>query len=300
MSTLEKKQEGLIEGPFLFIVNPNSGTGTVKRFDDIIKNKQRDQAIEVIISQSPQHSIDLARSAASRGYSSVVAVGGDGSVREIGIQLINSDCPLGIIPTGSGNGIARHLGISMQMETAIEQVLNGKKRAIDTLLVNNKPAIGWCGTGIDGEVALAFDNATERGFSNYVKLSLDVLLTYKATPMKVLWNDQSKDFEAYTIVAANTTQYGNNAFINPKGKDDDGLLDLIVIKAMPTFAIMPLASRLFLKSITGSKWVEHIRSEKFTLINQGNAPCQIDGEPVNMEETITFEIVPKSLTIIEP
>jgi diacylglycerol kinase (ATP) len=293
----EIPKKDLSQGPFLFIVNPKSGTGLAQTFLEYIKTVKHQQAFEVIVSESGEHSVSLAKNAASNGYGAVIAVGGDGSVHEIGIELIHSNVALGIIPTGSGNGVSRHLGISNDVKTATQQMLSGNFKYIDTIKANEHRAIGFCGIGIDAHVASVFASSTERGFNNYMKLTIDAFSNYTPTPFELM-DSQLPISEAYTVVIANTSQFGNNAYINPKAKDDDGLLECIVISKFPQIAFPELASRLFLKNIDKSKHVKVLKNQRFTVRNIGLAPFQIDGETIETANTFTFEVDHKSLKVI--
>ncbi|MDP4662971.1 MAG: hypothetical protein NWQ55_11925 [Salibacteraceae bacterium] len=295
----QSSEKDLLQGPFLFVVNPKSGTGLSQTFLEHIKTIKHQQAFEVIVSKSSEHSVSIAKNAASNGFSAVIAVGGDGSVHEIGLELIHSNVALGIIPTGSGNGVSRHLGISNDVKAATKQMLSGSFKYIDTIKANEHRAIGFCGIGIDAHVASVFANSTERGFNNYMKLTIDAFSNYTPTPFDIM-DSQLPISEAYTVVIANTSQFGNNAYINPKGKDDDGLLECVVIGKFPQLAFPELASRLFLKSIDKSKHVKVLRDKRFNIRNIGLAPFQIDGETIETANTFTFEVDPKSLKVIVP
>lgn len=300
-SYAENIQRGLVEGPFLFIVNPRSGTGAVEVFRQEIKKLRQVRNFEVIESRSGEHSKELARTAKDRGFAAVVAVGGDGSVHEIGTQLIGSPVPLGIIPTGSGNGIARHLGISMRVKAATQQVLAGKTRAMDTFTLNGKAAIGFCGVGFDGHIARLFDGQRARGFSNYVKLVLRAFSSYSATSFQLeTGGEEQRETKAYSITCANISQFGNNAYINPGACDDDGLLEVILVRPFPVLAFPLLASRLFLKSFDHSEYVSVTPLKRVTILNKGKAEVQIDGEPFGTPEELNFEAVPRSLNVIIP
>jgi len=300
MNLASHKILGPLEGPFLFIVNPNSGTGAVNTFRKVITQFNAANNFTVIESQSPAHSLKLAHEAGSNGYEAVIAVGGDGSVHEIGAQLIGTTVALGIIPTGSGNGVSRHLGISNTIPKAIEQMLKGKVRPIDTFIVNNQPAIGFAGVGIDAHVAKMFSEASERGFSNYVKLSIDAFTNYKHTAFNFNADGNSESTSAFSLVCANTSQFGNNAFINPQADDDDGFLELVIIKNMPPAMLVPVASRLFLKSIHKSKWVSTLKVKRIEIENLGDAQLQINGEALGVFKNLTFEVRPKSLMVLIP
>ncbi|MEZ4722734.1 MAG: diacylglycerol kinase family protein [Flavobacteriales bacterium] len=292
--------QGLVEGPFLFVVNPNSGTGGYKQFVNLTRSIQSVRKFDLVESQSPQHSVELAQKAADHGYAAVVAVGGDGSVHEIGVQLIGTQTALGIIPTGSGNGIARHLGLSLQVGVAIREMLIGKTRTIDTLTVNNEKAIGFCGIGFDAHVANLFDKATERGFSNYVKLTMDAFNDYEATEFQMCSTNHNKTIKAFTVILANINQFGNNAQINPKAIDDDGLFELVAVTPFPVTSFPSMASRLFMKSFHKSKFVSTEKLSEVVIKNPGNALLQIDGEPRGCVDQIKVEIAPKSLNVIIP
>lgn len=292
---------GLIEGPFLFIVNPNSGTGAVKTFLSHVKTIRHSRAFEVVESRSGAHSKELASSAGSKGFAAVIAVGGDGSVHEIGTQLIGSKVTLGIIPTGSGNGIARHLHISMNVKTAIKQALDGNMRSIDTFRVNGRAAIGFCGVGFDGHIARLFDEGKKRGFFNYAKLVFQAFSNYEASDFQVRVNGSpEQELKAYTLVFANINQFGNNARINPRACDHDGALEMIAIKPFPSTAFPFLASRLFLGNIDKSKYVSLHAAERFSIQNKGGAEIHVDGEPIGMAENLNFEVIPRSLNVIAP
>lgn len=300
MAAQKHSPEGLIEGPFLFIVNPKSGTGAYRLFRERIAITKSTRAFEVIESQSPAHSVELAHTASAKGFAAAIAVGGDGSVHEIGTPLIGSDCALGIIPTGSGNGIARHLGISMQPATAIDQILTGKFRRMDTLTVNNRPIIGFCGIGFDGYVARLFSEATERGFSNYVKLTLDAITQYKATPFAFSIGDKRSETDALTMVCANIRQFGNNAAINPQANDADGLLEVITVRPFPVASFPSLASRLFLNTFHKSKFVKVERTDHIRIQNLGAAEVQIDGEPFGSPNELDIAVKARSLKVLVP
>lgn len=293
--------EGPQRGPFLCIVNPNSGTGASRKFIETIDSRPAVDGLNVIISESPAHSRYMAKSAEENGYKAVIAVGGDGSVQEIATQLIGSKVAFGIVPAGSGNGIARHLNISMNPEEALQQMLQGKQRVIDTFKVNETAAIGFSGLGLDGLVAKAFDEANERGFSNYVKLTMDLMLGYQATRFRISDAEgNDANIEALSIVCANTSQLGNNAVVNATGKDDDGALELVIIQNTPPVQRMALASRLFLRSLHKSPVVEVKQSSRFVIENLDSVALQVDGETSGSPSMVTFEVVPKSLNVLIP
>ncbi|NQV52457.1 MAG: NAD(+)/NADH kinase [Flavobacteriales bacterium] len=301
MSSLIEHTKGLRKGPFLCIVNPHSGTGSSRTFIQNIEQYSDPERLDIEISKSALHSIELTNRACEEGCEAVIAVGGDGTVQEIAAQLIGSQTALGIVPTGSGNGIARHLGISMEPSVALKEMLAGKRRSMDTFRVNDKPGIGFAGVGVDGYVARLFDETNERGFSNYIKLSLDAFLSYSSTRFRVHpMEGDALDLNAMTVICANTSQLGNNAVVNATGVDDDGQLELILVKQLPTVNMMTLASRMFLSTLHKSPFVQVLTGRRFTLENLDMAELQVDGEVVETAPNLTFEVRPRSLHVLIP
>lgn len=293
-------RKGFAKGPFLFIVNPNSGTGMVQSFINKVEAFRSKADIKIEISKNGNHSVELAQNADKDGFEYVIAVGGDGSVHEIGVQLVNKKVALGIIPTGSGNGISRHLGISNNIDIATAQILQGNTKAIDIIKTDKDLAIGFCGLGIDAQVASIFAESKKRGFFSYVKLTVNAFNQYNPTEIEVITENYHQVHECYSLIIANISQLGNNAYINPQGIDDDGTMECIVIKKFPSLAFAELASRLFLKNIQKSEYIEIIRAKTIKINNLGLAPFQIDGETIKTANSFTFEVLPKALNVIIP
>lgn len=281
-------------GPFLFITNPKSGIGAFDEFKKSIARFSNRPDIKVVESKSEQHTESLCKSAVSDGYRSIVAVGGDGTVHSIGAQLINKDISFGIIPTGSGNGIARHLGISQHIPTAIKQILSSKSRLIDTLLVNEHPAIGFCGVGFDGYVAKLFDISGKRGFRNYINLSYKAYRSYQDKRYLI----DGIELKAFSVIIANINQFGNDAFINAHAIDDDGKFEVITINRPPFHAAPSVASRLFLKTFHESRFVTRTSKSYLEIDNLELASIQIDGETLEPIQKLKINIVPKSLNVL--
>ncbi|MDC1222272.1 diacylglycerol kinase family protein [Salibacteraceae bacterium] len=285
----------LHRGPFLFVVNPNSGVGAYRQFYQATE-KPEFIGHKIVESTSHHHMIGLAKSAISEGYRACIAVGGDGTVHGIASELIGSDVALGIIPTGSGNGIARHLGVSMNITTALNQMLNSSLKKIDTIIVNDHRAIGFCGIGFDAHVAKLFDETPGRGFGNYVQHTFGAFQSYKMKSISV--NDTVAP--CFSLIIANVSQLGNNAFINPNAIDDDGKLEVVKIQS-PLWADVPfLISRLFNKTFHLSKYVTVDQVNSISIINEEGLYLQIDGEPLGSPKKINIKVDPKSLNVLTP
>lgn len=282
----------------LFIVNPISGTGKQKNIVSLIdsyldKNKfnstiqftaHAGHAKEIVKNEHPNFDI-------------IVAVGGDGTVHEVGTSLINTNCILGIIPTGSGNGLARHLKISMKIAEAIKQLNNHKTKKIDTILLNKQPFLGAAGLGFDAHVAWKFDEAPTRGLLTYLKISVKEYFKYKPQEYKLIFKDKTVTTKDLLITISNSNQYGNNAFISPNSELDDGFVRLIGLKPFPLYIAPILAYKLFNKKILSSKYVTEYKTNQVE-IQSPRPEMHMDGEPVKHHEIIQIEVNPKSLNVI--
>ena len=288
-------EKDLLEGPFLFIVNPSSGVGAYKQFYRAFK-KNKPFTHTVIESHSKEHMISLAFNAQKEGYTACIAVGGDGTVHGIACELIHKNIALGIIPTGSGNGIARHLGISMNIQTALSQILHSSIKKIDALFVNNHKAIGFCGIGFDAFVAKLIDEAPGRGFANYVGMTTRALQNYIPKPIEI----DGESTSCFSSIISNVSQLGNNARINPNAQDDDSLFELINIEK-PALAETPLMiAKLFNGTFHLSKYVNIVKHQAVTIKNEEGLNLQIDGEPMGTPKKINIRVNPQSLNVLTP
>ena len=283
----------------LFIVNPISGNGKQKNIASIIKRyldkdkfsfklkftKHQDHARQIILQQKDYFDI-------------LIAVGGDGSVNQIGTLLINSQVIFGIVPAGSGNGLARHLNIPLNFESAID-VINSYREPmkIDVAKINEKYFLSTAGTGFDAHIAWKFSTSNTRGFLTYAKITFRELFNYRIKKYELMFNDQIIEIPAFIITIANSNQYGNNAYVSPESKLDDGFLRLIIVKPFPFYYMPLLIFRLFNKSLLKSKFVNHFTLKKLS-INSPFQKVQLDGESITIKRKINIEIIPNCLNII--
>ncbi len=228
----------------------------------------------------------------------IVAVGGDGSVNEIGKQLINSNTTLAIIPAGSGNGLARNLNIPMSIKKAILLINKGKTKAIDSVKINNDYFLGTAGVGFDAYISWRFEEAPTRGLLTYLKVALKGFWTYKSADYKIFYENKEEDISKGMLVTfANSKQYGNNVLIAPNANIDDGLVKLVAVKKFPLIYLPIFGFYLLSKQIHKFKFTEQFESKKITLINPENE-IHIDGEAIKMENRIEVEVLNKSLNVI--
>jgi len=281
----------------LFVVNPVSGPkwkNLPKAMMEKIINTPR---VEIIETKHAGHASELAKMAIGEKCESVIAVGGDGTVHEIGTALIGSETALGIIPMGSGNGYARSMGIPLNIEKAIEHALNAKSKRMDTALVNDRPFLGVAGWGFDAVVAHRFAELKRRGFANYVKTSMRLVLKYKANAYQIEVNGGQIDQKAFSVIAANTSQFGNNAQVSPGSVPNDGLLELVIVDPLKLRYIPGMTRRMFNGSIERSKFVRIIKASEFKIRTE-NKMAHLDGEPIFLDKEIVVKVVPASLLVL--
>jgi len=291
MSQLPKK--------ILFVINPISGSGKQKNIGGVIE-RYLDKfkfSFELVFTTHPKHAEEIILQQQAH-FDIIIAVGGDGSVNQIGTSLINSPVVFGIIPAGSGNGLARHLNIPLNFKGAIE-LINAHQQPIkiDVAKMNGHYFLSTAGTGFDAHVAWKFSTATTRGFLTYAKITLQELFKYKIKKYKLEINDQIIEMNALAVTIANSNQYGNNAYVSPQSKLDDGFLRLIVIKAFPVYYVPLIIFHLFNKSLLKSKFVVQ-HTLKRIVITSPTEHVQLDGESLTMEQKLNIEIIPHCLNII--
>jgi diacylglycerol kinase (ATP) len=260
----------------------------ISKFDYTIKYTERAKhAIEITTENAPNFDI-------------IVAVGGDGSVNEISKSLVGTNTTLAIIPAGSGNGLSRNLGIPMNLKKAILLLNMGKTKLIDIVKINDDYFIGTAGVAFDAYISWKFDEAPTRGILTYLKVAFKGFWTYKSVDYTVLYNNTEKKIEKGMLVTfANSKQYGNNIFISPKAEIDDGLVRLVAVKKFPLTSLLSFGYYFLSKQITKFKYTEEIESNKMTLINPGTK-IHVDGEPLELDNKLEIEVLPKALKIIVP
>ncbi len=283
----------------LFIVNPIAGTkkGNIKK--SIIKVfGQTAIHFDICFTEHIGHGYTLAFDAKSNGYNTIVAVGGDGTVNEVSKALVNSNCSFGIIPTGSGNGLARALKIPINHNKAIQLIIKNKTLLIDTCTFNNNHFVNVAGLGFDAHIAHLFSTNKKRGFLSYAKLVLQEIAKIRQEDIYLDIDGKTIYSKIIQIVFANSTQFGNNAHIAPEAKLNDQLIDIVLLKKFPIYKSLLLAFRLFNGTIHKSKYVNTHQANKVTISQSVGFNAHIDGEPINISEPITIKIIPLSLKVI--
>ena len=284
----------------LFIINPVSGTGKKNSLEQLLIKLINTSVInyEIKYTERPGHAVEIAKAVVkNNSHQVVVAVGGDGSVNEVATGLIGSSIELGIIPAGSGNGFARHLGIPLKFEDAIKTILKGKSIKVDTGLLGTENFFGVAGVGFDAHISKKFEEASTRGFWTYFKLTLSEYSKYKEREYTIKFDDKVKEFKALLLCFCNSSQWGNDAFISPNSNIQDGFLRIVIIGKIPLISVPYFAFRLFKKSVHKSKYYQEIKIKSCSVV-QNDKIIHLDGDPLEYGNEFTIEVLPKSLTVI--
>jgi len=286
----------------LFIINPISGIGKQKNIEELIRDNIDASSYEyqVKFTKGPGHGTELAKEAVASGVNVVVAIGGDGTVNEIGQALVGSSTALGIIPTGSGNGLARHLKIPFQFKKAIEVINHFKIRKIDTATINDQVFLSIAGVGYDAFVAKKFADAPKRGFFTYFRIVSNEYSQYR--PRKYILEVDGRIIKrrALSITFANSNQFGNNTSIDPNAKLDDGLIDVCVVRRVPLWLVPLYVPALFFKTFHKTQYMEIIRAKKAVVTRKKGKTIHLDGDPSQTGKVLEMRVNPLSLNIIVP
>lgn len=286
----------------IFIVNPISGTQNKKFILNLLEKKinQDKYDFEIVYTEYAGHAVEISALAAKNGIDIVVAIGGDGTINEIGRSLIDSHTALGIIPCGSGNGLARHLQIPMDVKKAIDIINRGNIERIDYGKINDIPFFCTCGVGFDAFVSLKFAKSGKRGLLTYLENTLHESLNYKPETYEIENEDGTMKYNAFLIACANASQYGNNAYIAPQASLSDGLMDVTILEPFTVLDVPALAFQLFNKTIDQNSRIKTFKSKKITITRNNPGVIHYDGDPIMADSTIKVEIISQGLNVCIP
>lgn len=283
-----------------FIVNPVSGPKTKNRITKLIRELLNKELFSptVVVTEYAGHATQLAQQFALEGYYAVIAVGGDGTINEVGKGLCGTNTALGIIPNGSGNGFARHLEISTRMNRAVEMLNNSEVISVDYCTVNDIPFFSTFGVGFDALVAQDFSN-TSRGLKGYIESILKDIFQYKPEQYHLQGEGIDLTTSAFLINFANASQWGYDACIAPKASLQDGWMDVAIVNEFPLIKAPELAWQLFTKSIDENHYMHTIRAKEIMLERENeSSPVHIDGTPTQMAKDLHIKIVEDGLKVL--
>ena len=283
----------------LFIVNPRSELRRGVKLEKIIRKELDLARFEYAIRYSRYHRHAYKLAYKEKGnYQLIIAAGGDGTVNQVAEGLAGSGTTIGIIPLGSGNGLAYDLGIPRKIPASVRRINSMNKRTIDSARIGDRFFINMAGIGFDAEIAHDFDGRDKRGLRAYVLCVFRKFFAYKLPSCTLRFKDQVHELSPFIMSFANSGQYGNNAYIAPGARADDGFLDISVLDKFPLYLAPVLAARLFLKNIHRSRYYKVFRVEKASISAGDKLYGHIDGEAVLFDKTFDIVAQPQSFEII--
>lgn len=285
----------------LFIVNKHAGIGYQSKLEaSIIETCEKNNVpFTIEFTQHRGHAVELAKGAEENGYGQVIAVGGDGTLNEVARGLIHGVIPMGIIPRGSGNGLARHLGISLNIHQAIAQVFESRVLLMDVFKVNEKLSLNVSGIGFDGHITNQFGVKSTRGLLGYVTLSVKEFLSFEEFNTTIVTRDKTYIRDAFVIAIANSSQYGNNARIAPAASVCDGLLDINILKKIPFYRLDFLYA-LFSGMLGKSSFCEILEAPYVEFRTRHPVAYHVDGEACGVHDSFQIELIPGALQVLVP
>lgn len=284
----------------LFIINSIAGTHSKATFpkmiDRLIDKSKFDS--RVVFTEYAGHAEKLACEARNEGYDVVVAVGGDGTVNEVGRALVHSQTALGIIPCGSGNGLARHLQLPMSLKHSMEVINGCEIHELDYGIINDHPFFCTCGMGFDAFISGKFAEAGKRGPVTYIENVLSEGLKYKPETYEIVDENGTIKKKAFLISCANASQYGNNAYIAPQASMSDGLLDVIIMEPFNVLDAPKISVDLFNKTLNKNSKIKIIRTKALNIRRKSNGLVHFDGDPVMTGSDISIRLMEKGIRVI--
>ena len=284
----------------LFIVNPVSGTGRQKKIESVVEENLNHDLFDHSIryTEHIHHGTELAREAADQGFDCVVAVGGDGSVNDVAQGLKDTGVHMGIIPCGSGNGLARTLKIPLRPALAVKNLNKLHSQTIDSIVVNDRYlSVNASGVGFDAYIARLLKAVKKRGFQAYTSLVLREYASYKSNNYRITVDGRTLSRKAWFIAIANGRQYGYNLSVAPKAQISDGLLDITILDKVPLDHIPITAPLAFMNLLDHSQHAEMFRAKEVYIEGNLNKWVNIDGEGENLGNDLHFVVHPQSVKI---
>ena len=283
-----------------FIVNPISGTTDKSKIVNLIPDYMETQRFDVKIwyTEFRGHAAQIARKAVDDNIDVVVAVGGDGTVNEVARCLVHSQTALGIIPCGSGNGLARHLFIPMNPEGALQVLSNCTIEALDYGMINDTPFFCTCGMGFDAFVSSKFAKSERRGLLTYIDNTLREGLRYKPDTYEIEIDGERQHYEAFLIACANASQYGNNVYIAPQASMSDGLMDVTIMEPFTMLEAPQIAIQLFNKTIDKNSRIRTFKCKSMRIHRSKPGVIHFDGDPKDEGTDIEVRLVPKGIRMV--
>lgn len=288
----------------LFIINPVSGVNNSRK-NGIEKSVAEHldltkYSVDYSYTESADHAYQLSKEAAAAGVSIIVAVGGDGTANRVIKGLYGSKSTFALIPSGSGNGLARYLNIPLETEESIKLIATGNTRLIDTVSINDELFVSIAGVGFDALVAKKFANAGRRGFFSYFHIALHAYPSYRPRKYRMVVDGKELERKALFVSFANSNQFGYNTVISPDASIDDGLVDVCIVQKAPVISAPYILGLLWRNKLEMSGYLEVIKAKEIFITRNKNKRINLDGEPVKVGKDLSIKVNPASLKIIVP
>lgn len=286
----------------LLIINPISGTRSKQGLSSLVAERLAPHGITVAVEETSGagDAATFATTAAAKGYDMVISAGGDGTVNEIAGALSHTSTPLGILPLGSGNGLARSLGIPQDVGEALKIIAEGRTLVCDRGIVNHLPFYCTFGVGFDAAVSEKFATMKRRGRITYIRSVIEEFVKYQSQPYAISIGGAVITEQAFLIAVCNAPQYGNNAYIAPNANLSDGLLDITVIHSGNPLSTMLVGVDLLTGLIGRNTRIDTFRVSAATITRLKSGPVHIDGDPLTMGTNLEVVCEPSSLAVYVP
>ncbi|MBQ0073671.1 MAG: YegS/Rv2252/BmrU family lipid kinase [Prevotella sp.] len=285
----------------VFIINPISGTGSKDVVPSLIdKHIDREKYdVHTVFTERAGHAYEIARDCAEKNIDVVVAVGGDGTVNEVARGVVESNTAMAILPCGSGNGLARHLMLPMNMRGALEIINQCEVHELDYGIINDHPFFCTCGMGFDAFISQKFAAAGKRGPLTYLENVLKEGLKYKPETYEVTMDgNDTEPYKAFLISVANASQYGNDAYIAPQASMSDGLLDVVIMEPFDILEAAQVSFDMMNKTLNKSSKIKCFKAKNVTIRRSAPGVIHFDGDPIEADATLNVELRTRGIRIV--
>lgn len=283
---------------YMVIINPISGSGPAVDIESMVMSSLQcdGREVEIRYSERPGHCAVLAAEAVKRNFYAVIAAGGDGTINEVASALRGTSVNMGILPRGSGNGLARHLDMSIDINNALRVIKADNPLPCDYGTANKRPFFCTFGLGFDAAVSHEFATMKRRGLTSYIRSAIKKYVSYTPKEYSISTNGKTVHVKAFLIAVCNASQYGNNAYISPDASIRDGLLDITIIHGGNPLTRAIVGVDLFTGYLKRNVLVQTMQVKQ-AVIRQNPGPGHVDGDPVNMPEQIRIKCHPGQLRL---
>ncbi|MGI6048381.1 MAG: diacylglycerol/lipid kinase family protein [Petrimonas sp.] len=284
------------------IINPVSGTESKKNVPEEVAAAFDQTKFDIIIRITgyPGHATEIARNAVNGKFAYIIAVGGDGTINEVAKELVNTDTVLGIIPSGSGNGLARDLNIPLDVKKALHIILDGNIRSIDYGSANEHIFFCTCGVGFDAFVSNRFADEKKRGPLGYVRNIVESVIDFKSEEYEITHDEGTLNERAFLVTCANASQYGNEVYIAPDADMEDGKMNVSILKPLNANEIPQTTLQLFTKNIDKNSKMISLLTAHLTIKRKKKGLLHIDGDPIKTGKVINVKMYHKGLKVFAP